>query len=192
MEPRIAPAGPRGQVGLWLGTEGPSASFTLSLPVSSTSASPTPFPSHVLMSWSPEECRGQGEPPSDRHTLCARLVEKPSRGSEEHTQAGPGPIVTRTASGPALAFWQAVLAGDVGSVSRVLADSSTGLAPDAVFDTSDPERWRDFRFNIRALSTGPGWGSRWERGGCRRGSGSRIPSASATPLAGSSLPSLRT
>uniref|UniRef100_A0A8D2H058 Ankyrin repeat and SOCS box protein 10 n=1 Tax=Urocitellus parryii TaxID=9999 RepID=A0A8D2H058_UROPR len=105
----------------------------------------------VLMSWSPEECRGQGDPPSDRHTLCARLVEKPSRGSEEHTQSGPGPIVTRTASGPALAFWQAVLAGDVGSVSRVLADSSTSLAPDSVFDTSDPERWRDFRFNIRAL-----------------------------------------
>ncbi|XP_046285846.2 ankyrin repeat and SOCS box protein 10 isoform X2 [Marmota monax] len=45
----------------------------------------------------------------------------------------------------------AVLAGDVGSVSRVLADSSTSLAPDSVFDTSDPERWRDFRFNIRAL-----------------------------------------
>ncbi|XP_032159779.1 ankyrin repeat and SOCS box protein 10 isoform X4 [Mustela erminea] len=30
-------------------------------------------------------------------------------------------------------------------------DSGTGLAPDSVFDTSDPERWRDFRYNIRAL-----------------------------------------
>uniref|UniRef100_H0XH32 Ankyrin repeat and SOCS box protein 10 n=2 Tax=Otolemur garnettii TaxID=30611 RepID=H0XH32_OTOGA len=105
----------------------------------------------MLMSWSPEECGGQGEPPGDRHTLCARLVEKPSRGAEEDPEAGPGPIVTRTASGPALTFWQAVLAGDAGSVSRILADSSTGLAPDSVFDTSDPERWRDFRFNIRAL-----------------------------------------
>ncbi|XP_042105215.1 ankyrin repeat and SOCS box protein 10 isoform X3 [Ovis aries] len=76
------------------------------------------------------------------------LVEKPRRGSPE---SGPGPIVTRTASGPALAFWRAVLAGDVGSVSRILADSSNGLAPDSIFDTSDPERWRDFRFNIRAL-----------------------------------------
>ncbi|XP_073743595.1 ankyrin repeat and SOCS box protein 10 isoform X1 [Callorhinus ursinus] len=103
------------------------------------------------MSWSPEECRGQGEPPSDRHALCARLVEKPNRGSAEHPESGPGPIVTRTASGPALAFWQAVLAGDVGSVSHILADSSTGLAPDSIFDTSDPGRWRDFRFNIRAL-----------------------------------------
>nr|XP_014337653.1 PREDICTED: ankyrin repeat and SOCS box protein 10 [Bos mutus] len=100
------------------------------------------------MSWSPEECRGLGEPPGDRHALCARLVEKPHGGSPE---SGPGPIVTRTASGPALAFWQAVLAGDVGSVSRILADSSNGLAPDSIFDTSDPERWRDFRFNILRL-----------------------------------------
>ncbi|XP_047551866.1 ankyrin repeat and SOCS box protein 10 isoform X1 [Lutra lutra] len=103
------------------------------------------------MSWSPEECKGQGEHPSDRHALCARLVEKPNTGSAENPESAPGPIVTRTASGPALAFWQAVLAGDVGSVSRILADSSTGLAPDSIFDTSDPERWRDFRYNIRAL-----------------------------------------
>uniref|UniRef100_A0A8C2VIE8 Ankyrin repeat and SOCS box protein 10 n=1 Tax=Chinchilla lanigera TaxID=34839 RepID=A0A8C2VIE8_CHILA len=104
-----------------------------------------------LMSWSPEQCRGQGQPRGDTHALCARLVERPGRGSEEPPESGPGPIVTRTASGPALAFWQAVLAGDAGCVSRILSDSSTGLAPDSVFDTSDPERWRDFRYNIRAL-----------------------------------------
>ncbi|XP_036268587.1 ankyrin repeat and SOCS box protein 10 isoform X1 [Pipistrellus kuhlii] len=103
------------------------------------------------MSWSPGECRGWAEPPGDRRALCARLVEKPRSGSAEHPESGPGPIVTRTASGPALAFWQALLAGDVGSVSSILADSSTGLAPDSIFDTSDPERWRDYRFNIRAL-----------------------------------------
>lgn len=116
------------------------------------------------MSWSPEECRGQGEPPGDRHALCARLVEKPNTGSAENPESAPGPIVTRTASGPALAFWQALLAGDVGSVSRILADSSTGLAPDSIFDTSDPERWRDFRYNIRALSTGQGHGVRGDGG----------------------------
>lgn len=108
----------------------------------------------MLMSWSLEQCRGQGQPGDDRHTLCARLVVRPSRGSEESPESGLGPIITRTASGPALAFWQAVLEGDVGSVSRILSDSSTGLAPDSVYDTSDPERWRDFRYNIRALSTG--------------------------------------
>ena len=140
------------------------------------------------MSWSPEECRGQGEPPSDTHALCARLVEKPSRGPAERPESGSGPIVTRTASGPALAFWQAVLAGDVGAVSRILGDSSTGLAPDSVFDTSDPERWRDFRFNIRALSTGPGArGSEREREAWRRGSGlpllslARLPRRLAAP-----------
>lgn len=116
------------------------------------------------MSWSPKECRGQEEPLDDRHALCARLVEGPSRGPAEHPESGPGPIVARTASGPALALWQAVLAGDEGSVSRILADSSTGLAPDSIFDTSDPERWRDFRFNIRALSTGRGPGVLCGRG----------------------------
>ncbi|XP_008070886.1 ankyrin repeat and SOCS box protein 10 isoform X3 [Carlito syrichta] len=125
-------------------------SFSLSLSLSLPLASTSPLP-HMLMSWSPEECKGQGEPPGDRHSLCARLVEKPSEGFEEHPESGPRPIVTHTASGPALAFWQAVLAGDVGSVSHILADSSTGLAPDSVFDTSNPERWRDFCFNIRAL-----------------------------------------
>lgn len=142
----------------------------------------------MLMSWSPEEC--QGEPQGDRHTLCARLVEKPDRGSEEHLEPGLGPIITRTASGPALAFWQAVLAGDVGSVSQILADSSTGLAPDSIFDTSDPERWRDFRFNIRALSMGGAWrgpsggGEALDQAGFLRSA-----SISFIPLPGSSSPS---
>ncbi|XP_042532975.1 ankyrin repeat and SOCS box protein 10 isoform X2 [Dipodomys spectabilis] len=107
-------------------------------------------PPPVLMSGYPEECGGQGEPHGNRHSLCARLVES-SGGSEEPPGSGPGPIAVRTAAGPALTLWQAVLAGDVGSIARILADSSAGLAPDSVFDTSDPERWRDFRFNIRAL-----------------------------------------
>ena len=133
------------------------------------------------MSWSPEECRGQEEPLGHRHALCARLVEKPSSESAEGPKSGPGPIVTRTASGPALAFWQALLAGDVGSVSHILADSSTGLTPDSIFDTSDPERWRDFRFNIRALSTGWGSGeSVQERRGWEWSSG--LPLLSLCPL----------
>ncbi|KAM5189086.1 ankyrin repeat and SOCS box protein 10 isoform 1-T1 [Callospermophilus lateralis] len=60
-------------------------------------------------------------------------------------------LLESRAAEPRWSSHQRVLAGDVGSVSRVLADSSTSLAPDSVFDTSDPERWRDFRFNIRAL-----------------------------------------
>lgn len=135
------------------------------------------------MSWSPEECRGQGEPRGDRHSLCARLVEKPNRESEEHLEPGLGPIITRTASGPVLAFWQAVLAGDVGSVSQILTDSSIGLAPDSIFDTSDPERWRDFRFNIHALSMGQAWMGLSGRGEASDRASSRfIPPLSAASL----------
>ncbi|KFO27625.1 Ankyrin repeat and SOCS box protein 10 [Fukomys damarensis] len=109
------------------------------------------LPACLLMSWTPDQCREQGQPLVDRQALCARLVERPGGGSKEHPDSSPGPIAIRTASGPTLAFWQAVLAGDTGSVSRILSDSHTSLAPDCVFDTSDPEGWRDFRYNIRAL-----------------------------------------
>ncbi|XP_055990756.1 ankyrin repeat and SOCS box protein 10 [Sorex fumeus] len=102
------------------------------------------------MSRTPGDCGVQGEARGDGHPLCARLVERSPREPEAGPNPGQGPIVTCTASGPALAFWQAVLAGDAGSVSRILS-SGAGLAPDSVFDTSDPDRWRDFRFNIRAL-----------------------------------------
>ncbi|XP_027696713.1 LOW QUALITY PROTEIN: ankyrin repeat and SOCS box protein 10 [Vombatus ursinus] len=98
---------------------------------------------------SPEDCRELGGGPLS--SLCARLVEKADRDPGEGQGPGHGPIVTRTASGPTLEFWQAVLVGDVASVSHLLASPGTGLTPDIVFDTSDPERWRDFRFNIRAL-----------------------------------------
>ncbi|EPQ16323.1 Ankyrin repeat and SOCS box protein 10 [Myotis brandtii] len=90
-------------------------------------------------------------PPHSTADLLLESRAAEPRWSSHQRESGPGPIVTRTASGPALAFWQALLAGDVGSVSRILADSSAGLAPDSIFDTSDPERWRDYRFNIRAL-----------------------------------------
>ncbi|XP_049633962.1 ankyrin repeat and SOCS box protein 10 [Suncus etruscus] len=103
------------------------------------------------MSHTPEDYGVQGEAPGDGNPLCARLVDRPNREPKGCPEPGPGPIVACTASGPALAFWQAVLAGDAGSISHILSDSGLGLAPDSVFDTSDPERWRDFRFNIRAL-----------------------------------------
>uniref|UniRef100_F6W9V6 Ankyrin repeat and SOCS box containing 10 n=1 Tax=Monodelphis domestica TaxID=13616 RepID=F6W9V6_MONDO len=85
------------------------------------------------------------------NSLCARLVEDPDKDPRGGPGPRGGPIVTRTASGPTLEFWRAVLLGDVASVSRLLASPGSGLSPDVVFDTSDPERWREFRFNIRAL-----------------------------------------
>lgn len=123
------------------------------------------------MSHTPEDYRMQGEAPGDGNPLCARLVDRPDREPKGCPEPGAGPIVACTASGPALAFWQAVLAGDTGSISHILSDSGLGLAPDSVFDTSDPERWRDFRFNIRALSTGL-WGVVRGRGRVCMGSAS--------------------
>ncbi|XP_074049443.1 ankyrin repeat and SOCS box protein 10 isoform X2 [Macrotis lagotis] len=99
---------------------------------------------------SPEDCRELESGPFNSR-LCARLVEKTDQDLREGQGPGHGPIVTRTASGSTLEFWQAVLVGDVATVSHLLASPDAGLTPDVVFDTSDPERWRDYRFNIRAL-----------------------------------------
>lgn len=69
------------------------------------------------------------------------------------------PIRTRQADGPAQVFWQALLAGDEGSVAEILRDPGNNLSPNAVFDTSDLEEWKNYRFNPRGLSMGEQWGS---------------------------------
>lgn len=66
------------------------------------------------------------------------------------------PICTRKAMGPAQAYWQALLAGDRGTLAEVLS-SPQHLSPNAVFDTSNLEEWKDYRFNFRRLSM---WGQR--------------------------------
>lgn len=65
------------------------------------------------------------------------------------------PICTRKVDGPAQAYWQALLAGDQGAVAQILSDPHNNLSPDAVFDTSDLEEWKNYRFNFRGLSM---WG----------------------------------
>ncbi|XP_009867250.1 PREDICTED: ankyrin repeat and SOCS box protein 10 [Apaloderma vittatum] len=50
------------------------------------------------------------------------------------------------------AYWQALLAGDQGAVAEILGDPHSNLSPNAVFDTSDLEEWKNYRFNIRRLS----------------------------------------
>ncbi|XP_063180202.1 ankyrin repeat and SOCS box protein 10 isoform X4 [Chroicocephalus ridibundus] len=61
------------------------------------------------------------------------------------------PICTRKVAGPAQAYWQALLAGDQGAVAQILSDPHNNLSPDAVFDTSDLEEWKNYRFNFRGL-----------------------------------------
>lgn len=69
------------------------------------------------------------------------------------------PIRTRQAAGPAQVFWQALLAGDRETVAEILRDPQNNLSPSAVFDTSDLEEWKNYRFNTRRLSTWEQWGS---------------------------------
>lgn len=68
------------------------------------------------------------------------------------------PIRTRQVDGPAQVFWQALLAGDQGTVAEILRDPQNNLSPNAVFDTSDLEEWKNYRYNPRGLSMGELWG----------------------------------
>ncbi|KAK4825658.1 hypothetical protein QYF61_001481 [Mycteria americana] len=61
------------------------------------------------------------------------------------------PICTRKVDGPAQVYWQALLAGDQGTVAEILSDPQNNLSPNAVFDTSDLEEWKNYRFNFRRL-----------------------------------------
>ncbi|XP_069778798.1 ankyrin repeat and SOCS box protein 10 [Narcine bancroftii] len=64
----------------------------------------------------------------------------------------PAVIVTAKATGPELWLWQALLQGDVDTVARLMGDPALPhLQPDLLFDTSDVEQWKDYRFNLRAL-----------------------------------------
>lgn len=69
------------------------------------------------------------------------------------------PIRTQQVDGPAQVFWQALLAGDHGTVAEILRDPQNNLSPNAVFDTSDLEEWKNYRFNPRGLSMGEQWGA---------------------------------
>ncbi|XP_059585290.1 ankyrin repeat and SOCS box protein 10 [Alligator mississippiensis] len=72
-------------------------------------------------------------------------------GGRQPARWYPDPIVTKKAEGPAWAYWQALVEGDVGALSRLLGDPQAALGPNAVFDTSDLEEWKNYRFNFRCL-----------------------------------------
>ncbi|XP_009638871.1 ankyrin repeat and SOCS box protein 10 [Egretta garzetta] len=61
------------------------------------------------------------------------------------------PICTQKVDGPAQVYWQALLTGDQGIVAKILGDPQNNLSPNAVFDTSDLEEWKNYRFNFRWL-----------------------------------------
>ncbi|XP_026782241.1 ankyrin repeat and SOCS box protein 10 isoform X2 [Pangasianodon hypophthalmus] len=60
-------------------------------------------------------------------------------------------IATAQASGWVLQFWNALLTGDEVTVASIIDDPEYAHLMDAIYDTSDIEEWRNFRFNYRGL-----------------------------------------
>ncbi|GAA6098526.1 ankyrin repeat and SOCS box protein 10 isoform X1 [Tachysurus ichikawai] len=61
-------------------------------------------------------------------------------------------IATAHASGWVLRFWNALLVGDEVTVISIIDDPEYAHLIDAIYDTSDIEEWKNFRFNYRGLS----------------------------------------
>uniref|UniRef100_U3KFH3 Ankyrin repeat and SOCS box containing 10 n=1 Tax=Ficedula albicollis TaxID=59894 RepID=U3KFH3_FICAL len=102
--------------------------------------------------WSPGNCwlrlAGVLQQVLSRSLRRVWLVMGSSTGGGDESQE---PIRTRQAHGPAQVFWQALLAGDRRTVAEIFRDPGNNLSPSAVFDTSDLEEWKNYRFNPRGL-----------------------------------------
>lgn len=61
-------------------------------------------------------------------------------------------IATAKATGCVLQFWNSLLVGDALTVLSIVDDDEYSSIIDAVFDTSNIEEWKNFRFNYRGLS----------------------------------------
>ncbi|XP_053323643.1 ankyrin repeat and SOCS box protein 10 isoform X2 [Spea bombifrons] len=62
-----------------------------------------------------------------------------------------GIIVTHKAEGAPLKYWMSLLSGDTESVRALLRDAEDQIHPNSVFDTSDLEEWKEYRYNTTAL-----------------------------------------
>lgn len=61
-------------------------------------------------------------------------------------------IATAQVSGFILQFWNALLVGDELTVISIMDDPEYTHLIDAIYDTSNIEEWKNFRFNYRGLS----------------------------------------
>ena len=61
-------------------------------------------------------------------------------------------IATAKASGCVLQFWNALLVGDALTLISIMDDDEFTFLVDSVFDSSNIEEWKSFRFNYRGLS----------------------------------------
>ncbi|KAG7274755.1 hypothetical protein CRUP_006492 [Coryphaenoides rupestris] len=60
-------------------------------------------------------------------------------------------IATAQASGCVLQFWNALLLGDALTLINIMDYEEFTFLTDSIFDTSNIEEWKDFRFNYRGL-----------------------------------------
>lgn len=61
-------------------------------------------------------------------------------------------IATAKATGCILQYWNSLLVGDELTVLSIVDDNEYVYLVDAIFDTSNVEEWKNFRFNFRGLS----------------------------------------
>lgn len=61
-------------------------------------------------------------------------------------------IATANATGCVLQFWNSLLVGDELTILTIVDDDECDYLVDAIFDTSNIEEWKSFRFNYTCLS----------------------------------------
>lgn len=61
-------------------------------------------------------------------------------------------IATAKATGCILQYWNSLLVGDELTVLSIVDDKEYVYLVDAIFDTSNIDEWKNFRFNYRGLS----------------------------------------
>lgn len=61
-------------------------------------------------------------------------------------------IATAKATGEILQFWNALLVGDELTIISVIDDPEYTYLVDAVYDTSNIDEWKNYRFHYRDLS----------------------------------------
>lgn len=61
-------------------------------------------------------------------------------------------IATAKATGFVQRFWNSLLVGDELTIVSIVDDKEYDYLIDAIYDTSDIDEWKSFRFNYRCLS----------------------------------------
>lgn len=61
-------------------------------------------------------------------------------------------IATAKATGCVLQFWNSLLVGDELTILSIVDDDEYDYLVNAIYDTSNIDEWKSFRFNYRCLS----------------------------------------